>query len=131
MKLDHVGYVVSDMTESLQRFCAVYGFHQVTDITYDPLQHVNLVMLEQESLQRVELIQPIDENSASFSFMKSGGGLHHFCFKVDDLEKAIADLKEQKFLLFVKPVPAILFNHKRVCFLFSKRDRSIIELVES
>jgi len=129
--IDHIGYVVSDISAALERFVDIYGFTLQSEVIFDPAQQVNLVMMESTNNYNIELIQPIDEKSPSYDFMKKGGGLHHFCYAVKNIEKSIKEMKENGHLLIKRPIKAPLLNGRPVAFLFSKIDRQIIEIVEN
>lgn len=129
MVVDHIGYVVNNIEDAVERFTKQYGFSILHNVIYDPLQKVRLAMII-SSDYRIELIEPVDEHSPSYDFMRKGGGFHHFCYAVADMEQAIKDLQAKDHLLFVKPVKAILFGGKKVAFLFSRKDKKVIELVE-
>jgi methylmalonyl-CoA/ethylmalonyl-CoA epimerase len=107
-----------------------YGFNVSKEIIYDKNQHVWLCLLESNNNYFIELIQPIDVKSPSFDFLQKGGGLHHICYKVEDISSAIVDLVNKNHLLFKKPISAPLFNNNKVAFLFSKNNKQIIELLE-
>lgn len=130
MIIDHIGYVVSDIATSLKCFTDVYGFNQQSGILIDDTQRVKLVMLSSDNSYKIELIQPIHENSPSYDFMKKGGGFHHFCYSVENLVKAINSMRSSGHLLIKRPVSAPLLNERPVAFLFSKVDKQVIELVE-
>ena len=70
MNIDHIGYVVSDISAALKRFVDIYGFTSQSKIIFDPEQRVNLVMLSSINNYNIELIQPIDKKSPSYDFMK-------------------------------------------------------------
>jgi methylmalonyl-CoA/ethylmalonyl-CoA epimerase len=131
MKIDHIGFVVSDIDSALKRFSELYGLVQEGEIVFDPTQKVNLIMLSSKNNYKIELIQPIGKKSPSYDFMKRGGGFHHFCYSVQNIEKKIGEMKMNEHLLIKQPVPAILFDGRRVAFLFSKVDNQIVELVET
>ena len=128
--IDHIGYVVSDISVAMGRFVDLYGFSLRSDVVYDPAQAVNLVLLFSQNGYDVELIQPIDQHSPSYDFMQKGGGLHHFCYAVEELDQTLARLKGNGHMLIRRPVPAVLMEGRRVAFLFSKVDKQVIELVE-
>lgn len=130
MIIDHIGYVVKHIEKAVDLFTKQYGFSIMIDVTYDPLQRVRLALLG-SSNYRIELIEPVDERSPSYDFMRKGGGFHHFCYSVTDMEMSIKDLQKNGHFLFVKPTEAILFGGRKVAFLFSKEDKKVIELVEN
>jgi len=131
MEIDHIGFVVEDIQSGIDRFTTLYGFHVESESVYDIAQHVKLAMLASSNGYRIELIQPVDENSPSYDFMKKGGGLHHFCFCVDKMEDSIKQMKQNGHLLFKRPIEAILLGGRKVAFLYSKKTNQIVELVES
>ena len=94
MNIDHIGYVVSDISAASDRFSTLYGLRRQSEIIFDPAQRVNLAMLSSTNKYNVELIQPIDKKSPSYNFMEQGGGLHHICYSVRDIEKAIDYMKQ-------------------------------------
>lgn len=80
---------------------------------------------------RVELLEPTSADSPVAKFLqKRGGGVHHVCFAVDDLEGALADLSGKGFRLIHKtPVPGA--DGKRVAFLHPEAGGGVlIELSE-
>jgi methylmalonyl-CoA/ethylmalonyl-CoA epimerase len=131
MEVDHIGYVVLDMNTAVKKYTDIYGFILKDDIIYDPQQHVHLGMLSSSNGYQVELIQPIDKKSPSYDFMLKGGGFHHFCYKVENIDDSINRLKNSGHLLITRPVAAPLLDKRHVAFLFSKADKQIIELVET
>ena len=131
MDIDHIGIVVHDIEEALETFTRVYGYTVYHEVIYDPAQHVRLAMLASSNHQRIELIQPVDEQSPSYGFLKKGGGLQHICYRVKNLETAIAVLEKQGHMLFKRPVPAPLMGGNQVAFLYARQDKQIIELVET
>jgi methylmalonyl-CoA/ethylmalonyl-CoA epimerase len=130
MVIDHIGYVVKNINQAIERFVNIYGFIVIRDVIYDSIQRVQLAMLCSSNNYRIELIEPVDENSQSYDFMCKGGGFHHLCYSVIDIETAILELQKKGHLLFMRPTEAILFNGSRIAFLFSKEDKRVIELVE-
>jgi methylmalonyl-CoA/ethylmalonyl-CoA epimerase len=131
MDIDHIGFVVEDIHSGIDYYTVVYGYLLEEGPIYDSVQHVNLAMLSSSNGYRIELIQPVDAKSPSYDFLKKGGGLHHFCYYVPDIEDTIRRMKQCGHLLFKRPIEAVLFGGRKVAFLFSKRDKQIIELVES
>jgi len=130
MRIHHIGYVVSNIEQAKTLFQDSYGYKCLKEKTYDPLQHVWLALLASKNGYIVELIQPYDNTSPSFDFMQQGGGLHHFCYETPNLDETIQNLKKKEHILFKRPVDAVLLDNKKVAFLFSKKDKKIIELVE-
>ena len=129
MKVDHIGYVVKEIEPAIKQFTEIYQYSILKEVIYDPKQRVKLAMLA-SGLHHVELIQPIDATSPSYDFLQRGGGLHHICYRVLDIKETIEQLKRQNHLLFKKPIEAVLFSDRKVAFLYDKKMKQIIELVE-
>jgi len=130
MEIDHIGVVVTDIEEAFERYIHCYGYKCQKNIFLDTSRRIRLALLVSSNNFRVELIQPIDEKSPSYDFMKKGGGIHHICYRVSDIEKTISDLRKEDHLFITRPSEAILMDEQRVAFLFSKKDKQIIELIE-
>ena len=100
------------------------------DVVDDPLQHVKVCFLDKEGAPRVELLAPLDEQSPVQRTLDNVGvAPYHLCYQVKDIDAAIGDLRQQRFLLVSGPVPACAMGDKRVAFLFQKHT-GLIELVE-
>lgn len=127
-RLHHIGIAV----KSIEKTAGLYvdaGYAQ-TDTVYDPVQNVDVCFLTKDGMPTLELVAPKDETSPVFNTLqKMGVSPYHFCYVVDCLEDAVAELRKQKYVLLSKPVNAVAFCNGRICFLFHK-DVGLIELVE-
>ena len=130
MKIDHIGIVVDDIKKAVNQYKEVYKFEIRSKIIYDSTQHVWLAMMQTTNNFQVELIQPVDDKSPSYDFLLKGGGIHHLCFLVDNINDTISDLVTHKHLLFKRPVRAPLLGNNKIAFLYSKENKQIIEIVE-
>jgi len=130
LEIDHIGIVVKDIKKAVNLYKEVYKLELKSEIIYDSTQHVMLAMMQTANTFQVELIQPIDNKSPSFDFLNKGGGIHHLCFQVENINDSISELTTQKHLLFKKPVRASLLGNHKIAFLYSKENKQIIELVE-
>ncbi len=92
-KVDHVAIAVPDLVEAVELFAGVLGGTFV--IGGDDEDHgLRNVQLSLAGL-KIELIQPIREDSALQRFLdRRGPGFHHVTVLVDDLESAIGTLVE-------------------------------------
>jgi len=130
MEIDHIGVVVNDIDEAFQRYINHYRFKCLKEVFFDSSRRVRLALLTSENNFRVELIQPIDEKSPSYDFMKRGGGIQHLCYRVKNIENTIKYLKKEDHLLISKPAEAKLMDGRIVAFMFSKKDKQVVELIE-
>lgn len=93
--IDHVAVVVRSVDEALPRYRDLFGLRPEDTAADFPLQRVRLVFLPTgpDPAARIELIQPLDDESGVARFLASRGeGLHHVCFRTDDLLAALDEL---------------------------------------
>jgi len=128
MVFHHIGIATADIEFSKQAYSQLGYVGE--EIIYDPIQKVVLCFLNKPNAPIIELVSPTEESSPVKSILKKNGTIpYHTCFEVMDLEENINKLKKSKFILIVKPVPAIAFSNRRICFLYN-RDTGLIELLE-
>lgn len=133
MEIDHVGFLVKNIKEAASAF-RMLGFEQVSDIYedfgVDGRRNVYLMFLENQNL-RVEIVSPINEASDVYNILKrQGEGPYHICYRTDDIERTIRELKEGSWVLVKAPAPALAFQNALVAFLF-KKGMGMIELRET
>jgi methylmalonyl-CoA epimerase len=140
LKLDHIGFVVEDINTMKELFKTL-GLDAGTEAVINPLQKVSasFVNVGEKDDIYVELLEPASDDSPISNFLqKKGGGLHHLCFEVDDIEKATQELTAKGFRMVVSPEDCTAYdeNLKRECkdstkiafFIISKG--VLIELIE-
>jgi len=91
MKLDHVGVVVANIPEALERWHALLGApHGPAEEV--PANGVRVAFLSAGETH-VELVEPLGPDSAVAKFLANrGGGIHHLAFAVPDVDAALADV---------------------------------------
>jgi methylmalonyl-CoA/ethylmalonyl-CoA epimerase len=77
----------------------------------------------------IELVEPADTDSPVTRFLEGGGGLHHVCFEVDSIEQQLAAGRDQHVLPISQPAPAVAFDGRRICWVYTP-DRLLIEYLE-
>jgi methylmalonyl-CoA/ethylmalonyl-CoA epimerase len=140
LKLDHIGFVVENIEKVKELFEAV-GLDAGTGAVVNPLQKVSasFVNVGEKDDIYIEILEPASDDSPITNFLrKSGGGLHHLCFEVDDIEKATQELNAKGFRMVTPPENCTAYdeNLKRECnaptkiafFIISKG--VLIELIE-
>jgi methylmalonyl-CoA/ethylmalonyl-CoA epimerase len=128
-RLDHVGIAVESIEESLDVYRAL-GLVESGRETVESQGVVTAFLPLGET--QLELLEPTDADSPVAKFLaKRGPGVHHLCFAVADLERALADLKRRGFrLVNESPVPGA--GGKRVAFLHPSAGHGVlIELSET
>ncbi len=131
MKLHHVGIVVDDIESGIQRYKSMFAFVPITEIVTDPVQKVSVVLLSDPEAGSipVELIAPLTDDSPVSQILKGNMRLYHLCFLVDDIEEALKNLRSNGAIIISNPVPADLFEGKRIAFVYSP-DKYVVELLE-
>ncbi len=127
-KLDHIGVAVPSIEDALEIYEALGLAEQKREIV--PGQQVTVAFLPVGE-SRIELLEPTSADSPVAKFLqKRGGGIHHLCFAVDDIEAALADLSQRGFrLIHQTPVPGA--DGKRIAFLHPEAGGGVlIELSE-
>lgn len=125
----HIGIACRDIDKT-KAFYLQQGY-TATPTVDDPLQHVRISFLNKEGAPRLELLEPLDEQSPVARTLATAGVTpYHMCYEVRDLESAIVELRTQRFLLVNGPVPACALENRRIAFMFQK-NTGLIELVES
>ena len=92
-KIDHIGIAVKSLEESLKFYENVLGLKSTgTEVVEE--QKVKVAFLPTGDSE-VELLEPTSPDSTIAKFIeKNGEGIQHMAYKVDDIEEAIAKMKE-------------------------------------
>ena len=131
LKLHHIGIVVQNINESLGEISNFLSFESTSLPTLVGSQKVNICFLKTNNVY-IELIEPADPDSPIISFVKEGGGFHHLCFEVDDIQQEIDKMVKKGARLVVAPVKG--FEDRVIAFLMlnmKKTKCNLIELVEA
>jgi methylmalonyl-CoA epimerase len=92
--IDHIGIAVKSIDESLKFWETSLGI-KCTGVEEVAEQKVKTAFLPVKDSE-VELLEPTADDSPVAKFIeKKGEGIHHMALRVDDLEKALSELKEQ------------------------------------
>jgi methylmalonyl-CoA epimerase len=129
MQIDHIGIAVKSLADAVKVYqqamgLDVSGYDQVDD------QGVRVAMLPIGE-SRIELLEPIRPDSPIEKFMaKRGEGIHHIAVKVDNIEAALARLKDSGARL-IDSTPRIGAHNTRIAFVHPASTHGVLlELVE-
>ena len=128
-KIDHLGVAVESIDEALGIYRAL-GLAETMREEVPGQKVVAAFLPVGES--RIELLQPTAGDSPVAKFLaKRGGGIHHVCFSVEDIDAALEDLSRKGFrLIHREAVPGA--DGKRIAFLHPEAGGGVlIELSES
>lgn len=132
LSLHHIGFVVAEIRSSIQGFCASIGAVWNGSIYEDPKQKVKVAFLTTRPSQgQIELVEPATDDSPVTKFLRErGGGLHHLCYEVQDLERAVAAFKLKGLVIAKRPLPAVAFDGRRIAWVVTP-EKLLLELLEA
>ncbi|MEE8558976.1 MAG: VOC family protein [Myxococcota bacterium] len=111
-ELAHLGYVVRDMASALRRF-ELEGAIVLIPPTSDPLQRVEVCLLNVDETIAIELVAPMDDGESPIrARVGRGGGLDHVCYTVDDVGEALAEEESKGAIVVCPPTYAIAFDRE-------------------
>jgi methylmalonyl-CoA/ethylmalonyl-CoA epimerase len=130
-RLHHIGFVVASIAQEIERFADSIGAHWNETILHDPLQKARVAFLRTSGPTDalVELIEPAGEGSPVQQFLQKGGGLHHLCYEVDDLEDHLRAMRLKGAVVVRGPRPALAFDNRRIAWTFT-REKLLLEFLE-
>ena len=130
-QIDHIAVVVQDMEAALKVYRDALGLPlaRVEDVPAEGVKVAFLPMPEGDG--EVELVQPTDEESGIARFLaKRGQGIHHICFRVDDIQAAM-DHVVANGLQVIEDEPRVGSQGQRYVFIHPKSAHGVlIELYE-
>ncbi len=93
-RLNHVAIAVPDLEAATATYRDVLG-GTVSAAVEQPDHGVTTVFVELPNT-KIELLEPLGEDSPISNFLKNNasGGMHHVCYEVEDIDVAIAKMKE-------------------------------------
>ncbi len=130
MTIDHICFAVKNLSEGVAYWTRVFGYKQKTQAVVNTLQKVKVTFLNKENSLDVKLIEPLEDNLSLVNFVNRGGGFHHICFKCDDIDQGVEDLKEKGLITLVPPQPGEAFNNHKIAFLLARYGLNI-ELIDT
>ena len=114
-RIDHIGVAVEDLDASLALYERDYAMTLVHRETVAQ-QGVEAALLDVGE-NHIELLAPTGPDTPVGKFLaKKGPGMHHVAYQVDDIESALASLKEAGLRL-IDETPRTGIRNSRVAFL--------------
>lgn len=131
VKLHHIGFVLASIEESAASIATSLGATWDENIILDPLQNVRVSFLQgfdnRDAL--IELVEPHGPQSPVSQFLEKGGGLHHLCYEVENLESHLEFCRLGKTVVIRPPVPAIAFDGRRIAWAVTAK-KILLEFLE-
>jgi methylmalonyl-CoA/ethylmalonyl-CoA epimerase len=130
MIIDHICFAVKDIEEGIAYWDDIFGYEQMTGTVINSLQKVKVVFLSKKDSLTIKLIEPLNDNQSLLNFVNRGGGFHHICFKCENIDDELRELKNKGLITLVPPQPGEAFNNKNIAFLLAKYGINI-ELIDT
>ena len=126
-RIAHVGIAVPDIDTALAFYRDVLGLEPHGPETADGATVVSLPFGESE----VELLAPRDADGPIARFLaRRGPGIHHICYRVADLDAAVAACRAAGYRL-IDEIPRPGAGGRRIAFVHPKATAGILlELTE-
>ncbi len=123
-RIDHIGIAVQSINESLKFFQDALGM-TLDHIASEEGGRTQVAFLPVGAAD-VELVEPRDTESGLAKYLaKRGEGIHHICFEVDDLDGALARLKEHGAQL-IDETPRTNASGMRYAFIHPKSAHGVL-----
>ncbi len=131
LRLHHVGYVVDNIETAMTGFLRSLAAEWDGQVFHDPLQKVKVAFLRTRAEDpQIELVQAASEDSPVLRFLQQkGGGLHHVCYEVADLEEELAGFRSRGAVIAKRPKPAVAFGGRRIAWVITS-EKLLVELLE-
>ncbi|MEI2702629.1 MAG: methylmalonyl-CoA epimerase [Baekduia sp.] len=128
-RIDHIGVAVEDLDAAIILYERDYEMALVHRETVAE-QGVEAVLLDVGE-NHVELLAPLGPDTPVGKFLaKNGPGIHHVAFQVDDIDAALAAVREAG-LKAIDAEPRIGIRGSRVAFLHPRSTGGVLtEIVE-
>ena len=130
MIIDHIGIVVKSLERGIKDWQTIFGYRQMTEMVVNTRQKVKVVFMSKDNSLPVKLMEPTDESSPVFALSRKGGGLHHLCFKCDDMDTELGRFREQNLRVLFEPQPGEAFENENIAFLYAKQGLNV-ELIDT
>jgi methylmalonyl-CoA/ethylmalonyl-CoA epimerase len=127
--LDHIAIAVPDLAEAISRFAEDFGL-QLSGCEDVPTEQTATAFFPIDGT-RIELVSPMDgQGPIATSLEKRGPGIHHICFRSDDLVADMARLSAKGYR-FINTEPKPGAHGSKVAFIHPKSTGGVlIELAQ-
>ncbi len=130
MILDHIGVAVPDLGAAVDQWEMLFGYQRNSEVILNTRQKARVLFLCKQNSLTIKLIEPAAPDSPIFRAARTGGGLHHLCFRCAALQPEIRRLVERGAQLLVAPQPGEAFNGHPIAFLRAVNNLNI-ELIDT
>ncbi len=130
MTIDHLGIVVRSLEQGISQWKDLFGYEKNSDIVTNTRQKVRVVFLAKKGSLPVKLVEPTEQTSPAFLFARRGGGLHHLCFRCENMKTEIPRLEGKGAKFLVPPEPGEAFKNHDIAFFLVNNSLNV-ELIDT
>jgi methylmalonyl-CoA/ethylmalonyl-CoA epimerase len=130
MVIDHIGIVVRRLEEGLEQWTSLFGYEPLTEKITNTRQKVRVIFLHKRNSCLIKLVEPTDDRSPVYKFALKGGGLHHICFRCDDVTASVERFREKGYRILSEPLPGEAFDGEKIAFFYAQQGLNI-ELIDT
>ena len=128
-RIDHIGIAVKGIEQAGKFYTDILGL-EINDIEHVSDQGVNVAFIPIADSE-VELVESTDSDGPVAKYLDSRGeGVQHIAFRVEDIEKALRELKE-KGVRLIDQAPRKGAGGAKIAFIHPKETNGVlVELCE-
>ena len=126
-KIAHIGVAVKNVEEVEKLYSEILGL-PIAGREVSPDNKVSFVPLGDTAIELLESVKP--DGAIARHIEKRGEGIHHIAFQVDNIDKALEEMKA-KGVNLIDQKPRSGAHNSRIAFLHPKNTYGVlVELVE-
>lgn len=118
MILDHVCIAVRSVDDAAEKLNELIGYERKTVPVTNSRHRVNVLFTGKAGSLDIKLIEPSDDESPLWEFLKKGEGLHHLCFRVEDVRDACREFVKKRVKILARPAPGEAFCNHDIAFCY-------------
>lgn len=123
-KVDHIGIAVKNLDETIPYYTETLGL-TLLKVEEVASESVRVAFVDAGNV-KLELLEPMSEQSAIYSFIeKKGEGIHHIAFGVEGIEERMGELRT-KGIRILSDKPKIGAGGAQVAFLHPKSSFGVL-----
>ncbi|MFJ7974531.1 VOC family protein [Peribacillus sp. JNUCC 23] len=95
--IDHIGIAVRDLESSINFYQKILGGQLIDRYSSEAIGVESEIAIIEINGERIELLAPTNNTTSPIArFIKQKGkGVHHIAYRVEDLDEALLELKQQ------------------------------------
>ncbi len=126
-KIAHIGVAVKNVEEVEKLYSEILGL-PIIGREVSPDNKVSFIPLGDTAIELLESVKP--DGAIARHIEKRGEGIHHIAFQVDNIDKALEEMKA-KGISLIDQKPRSGAHNSRIAFLHPKNTYGVlVELVE-